>query len=376
MNADKKRETGPFFSIIVPTYNNERELETCVDSILAQSYPDFELIIVDDGSTDATPNICDAYAEKDDRVRIIHKKNQGVAAARNDGLFCAAGKYIYYADADDWIEQGLLQEAISVLAKPEPPDMFIFGYTRLLVSGERIACPWPLEPGLYEKERLKTEVYSQMAEYLGPIRWRRVIAPSLWDKIIAKDLLLVHHCSDTSLFFQEDLVCSYECVYFAEQIYFSSSNFYVYNQRSKSSMQQRYHQDLLKNNIAAADYLRDHLGDQGDALIDQQINELGFDGLMAAARQEIQFNASLWGAVRKWKAMLRELARFPVCPWKGLDFPSCVCVLLFSLRIAYPVFLATKSTRKLKRACWKLIYYHKLSDAGEKETGGPNRIEN
>ena len=83
-------QESPFFSIIVPAYNNEHELKRCIDSILAQHSADFELIIVNDGSTDATPDICDAYALQDSRIQVVHKENQGVAAARNDGLFRAA----------------------------------------------------------------------------------------------------------------------------------------------------------------------------------------------------------------------------------------------------------------------------------------------
>ena len=77
----------PFFSIIVPTYNNEREINKCVMSLLEQTYDKFEVILVDDGSTDATPEICDRFAEQDSRISVIHKKNEGTAAARNDGLF-------------------------------------------------------------------------------------------------------------------------------------------------------------------------------------------------------------------------------------------------------------------------------------------------
>lgn len=348
MNLSKEQGNSPFFSIIVPTYNNACELEKCIDSILAQSYPDFELIIVDDGSVDATPDICDAYAAKDSRVRIIHKENRGVAAARNDGLFCAAGKYVYYADADDWIEQGLLQEAANVLlGQPEPPDIFIFGYTEILTNGERNSYSWPLEFGLYSKERLQAAVYPYMLRYFGTKRRkRRLICPALWDKIIAKDLLLAHYCADISFFCHEDLVCSYECIYFAKRIYFSSSDFYVYNQCSKSSMHRRYHPDLWKNNIATAEYLRSRAKDRNASLTDKQINELEFDGLITAACQEIRFTSSIWNAARRWKVILREVSGFSISHLKGLNFPARICVLLFHFRIVYP------SMQILKLLCW------------------------
>ncbi len=90
-------------SVIVPVYKVEAYLHRCVDSILAQSYSDFELILVDDGSTDQSGALCDAYAEQDERVRVIHQQNQGQAAARNHALDIATGEYIAFVDSDDYI---------------------------------------------------------------------------------------------------------------------------------------------------------------------------------------------------------------------------------------------------------------------------------
>lgn len=356
MKADKqpKKAGGnpkecPFFSIIVPAYNNERELSKCIDSILAQTYGDFELIIVDDGSADGTPVICDRYAAEDRRVKVIHKENQGAAAARNDGLFAAKGCYIYYADADDWIEQGLLKEAAGVLQMPEPPDLFVFGYRLLTFEQEEpVFCSWPLEPGLYSKERLEREVYPRMMDPSGAVKGQRLVSPGLCDKIIERELLLAHYCRDTSLFYQEDFVCSYECVYFADKIYFSSLNFYVYNQRSQSSMHRRYHRDLLKNNRAAAQYLHTHLGGKGNRDIERQIHELEFDGLITAACQEIRFSSSLWQAAGRFKEQLRGITGFPVCSVEDLSLPGRCCVLMLSLGMVYPALLVIKLLCRVK----------------------------
>lgn len=336
-------QESPFFSIIVPAYNNEHELKRCIDSILAQHSADFELIIVNDGSTDATPDICDAYALQDSRIQVVHKENQGVAAARNDGLFRAAGKYVYYADADDWIEQGLLQEAIHVLEQPEPPDLFIFGHKRSLETGKLVHCPWPLAPGSYSRERLEAAVYPRMLQAFGTGREaRNLVCPVLWDKIIARDLLLAHYCTDISLFYGEDLVCAYECVRFAKEIYFSGSCYYVYDQYSESSMYRRYHPGLFRNNIAMAAYLRSRENGRNAALARKQVNELAFNGLITAACQEIRFASSLRQAARRWKTILKEEAAFPVSPLEGLSFPARACILLFSFRIVYPAMLMIK----------------------------------
>lgn len=94
----------PRISVIVPVYNTEKYLHRCIDSILAQTYTDFELLLIDDGSTDSSGAICDEYALKDSRVRVFHKANGGVSSARNMGLDNAQGEWITFVDSDDWVK--------------------------------------------------------------------------------------------------------------------------------------------------------------------------------------------------------------------------------------------------------------------------------
>ena len=91
-----------FFSVIIPIYCVEQYLRTCVDSVLSQTFLDFEVILVDDGSPDGCPRLCDEYAKKDARVRVIHKANGGLSDARNIGLSHASGEYILFLDGDDY----------------------------------------------------------------------------------------------------------------------------------------------------------------------------------------------------------------------------------------------------------------------------------
>lgn len=96
-------------SVIVPVYNTEKYLHRCIDSVLAQTFPDFELLLIDDGSTDSSGAICDEYAAKDGRVRVFHKENGGVSSARNLGLDNAQGEWITFVDSDDYLESQYLQ---------------------------------------------------------------------------------------------------------------------------------------------------------------------------------------------------------------------------------------------------------------------------
>lgn len=95
---------NPKISVIVPVYNVEKYLRRCIDSILAQTFTDFELLLIDDGSKDNSGDICDGYAMKDERVRVFHKKNGGVSSARNLGLDNAKGEWVSFVDADDYLD--------------------------------------------------------------------------------------------------------------------------------------------------------------------------------------------------------------------------------------------------------------------------------
>ena len=102
----------PKVSIIIPIYNVEKYLKCCLDSILVQTFQDWEAIFVDDGSKDSSGIICDEYAAKDARVRVIHKENGGLSSARNAGLAIASGDWIMHLDGDDWIEPDMLERLI------------------------------------------------------------------------------------------------------------------------------------------------------------------------------------------------------------------------------------------------------------------------
>lgn len=116
--------TNPKISIIVPVYKAEKYINRCIDSILAQTLTDFELLLIDDGSPDRSGEICDKYAQKDSRIRVFHKENDGVASARQLGMDVAQGEYVIHADPDDWIESQMLQELYDK-AKDNDSDVVI-----------------------------------------------------------------------------------------------------------------------------------------------------------------------------------------------------------------------------------------------------------
>lgn len=131
----KERIIMAIISIIVPVYNVEKYLPDCVDSILNQYVEDFELILVDDGSTDKSGKICDDYAEKDKRVKTVHQKNGGVSRARNVGLDIASGEYVTFVDADDWVHPSIYSTMLRT-AKEENVDVVACGIARYSEDNE------------------------------------------------------------------------------------------------------------------------------------------------------------------------------------------------------------------------------------------------
>ena len=126
----------PKVSVIIPVYNVKDYLEKCVDSILCQTEPDFELLLIDDGSTDGGGELCDALAERDPRVRVIHQENGGPGSARNTGIREAAGKWLLQVDGDDWIDPGLLETTLEA-GERENADLVMFGM-RFVDEGGRV----------------------------------------------------------------------------------------------------------------------------------------------------------------------------------------------------------------------------------------------
>ena len=118
---------SPKISIIVPVYKVEQYLPKCIDSILAQTFQNWELLLIDDGSPDNSGNICDEYAHKDSRIRVFHKKNGGVSSARNLGLDYAEGDYVMFVDSDDWISNDCLQVCLDEIKK-DKLDALQFGF--------------------------------------------------------------------------------------------------------------------------------------------------------------------------------------------------------------------------------------------------------
>ena len=135
---------NPLISVIIPIYNVEKYLDKCISSVVGQTYSNLEIILIDDGSPDACPQMCDNYAKNDARIKVIHKNNEGLAAARNAGLNVATGDYIAFVDSDDWIEPILYEEMLK-LANKGKAEIICCGAVKLRGENktEKCFCYYP-----------------------------------------------------------------------------------------------------------------------------------------------------------------------------------------------------------------------------------------
>ena len=150
----------PKLSVIVPVYNAEKYLDKCIKSIIGQIYTDFELILIDDGSPDLCPLMCDEWKQKDRRIKVVHKENQGVAIARNIGLDLAIGEYVTFVDSDDWLEPTMYLEMLKVLENYKC-DVVMCDCTKEYENYSE-SYSHNIRSGYYNYEQLKREYYPHL----------------------------------------------------------------------------------------------------------------------------------------------------------------------------------------------------------------------
>ncbi|MDO5549990.1 MAG: glycosyltransferase family 2 protein, partial [Lachnospiraceae bacterium] len=171
---------SPMVSIIVPVYNAEKGIGRCIESVLKQEYVDFELILVDDGSKDFSGRICDEYAGKDGRIRVIHQENAGVSAARNLAICQARGKYLQFLDSDDWLTPdatGLLVRA----AEENNCDLVISDFYR--VVGERVSHKGDIEEdGVFGRGEFAAHMMENPADFYYGVLWNKLYRRQLVER--------------------------------------------------------------------------------------------------------------------------------------------------------------------------------------------------
>ena len=205
----------PLISIIIPVYNAGKHLSKCIDSVLAQTHKNLEIILVDDGSTDTSSQICDEYAAKDTRIKVIHQRNQGVSSARNAGLKATTGQYIGFVDADDYIDSDMYSYLLNLLQSTHS-DMARCGIYALK-NPPSFSLPLPAPEAL-------SHLYPQIF---------------IWNMLFSR--ATIHNIRfDTSLFFAEDMQFVVNVLNKNPKIIYKSDKKYHYSYNPQSATKQTF----------------------------------------------------------------------------------------------------------------------------------------
>ena len=223
----------PLISVIVPVYKVEQYLKQCVDSILAQTYQNLEIILVDDGSPDNCPVICDDYAEKDGRILVIHKENGGVSEARNVGIDKSTGEYITFIDSDDYIAENYIESLFWTLQSSKA-DISVCGFLPFYDGNkvkEKVKCSKSCSKSYTSKEA----VYMALKGKCSVSVWTKLYKRCIFDIIrFPKGKTIA-----------EDLAIQYDALFTARSVVFTDSCTYFYRIRKGSAIHSYFSEKLL-----------------------------------------------------------------------------------------------------------------------------------
>lgn len=209
----------PIISIIIPVYNAEKTLCRCVDSIINQTFCDWEVLMIDDGSTDNSPFICDKYGDADSRFRVFHKKNGGVAAARQIGLINAKGEYVIHVDSDDWIDCMMLENMYSHIKKNNADVLICDYYVNTDIQQTYVK---------QDVQSLKPiDVLHNLFQSLHGSLWNKLVRKSVFDKYNIFFIPNINYCEDVLIWVQ---LLQYPEV----KIIYDNNAYYHYYMNSKS----------------------------------------------------------------------------------------------------------------------------------------------
>ena len=287
--------SNPKISIIVPVYNVEQYLPRCIDSILNQSFADFELLLIDDGSKDKSGAICDEYADKDDRIRVFHKENGGVSSARNIGLENARGEWLSFIDGDDEITEGYF----NIRQEHEGVDVIIKSYSVVNADG-RVTCHNNELSILTGKDKI-FRYYVQKRNN------------ALWDKIIKRKTVGTKRFN-TNVSIGEDFLFFLSVLPNVKSIAFDDTGSYRYFLRQGSAMQSvdiKRRIEILWQNI---DNVKSFTNTDDLRLLQKGIVYKSYVLLLYRLRDELDDNGRL-----KLKTLLKEMKYSDL---KFIDFNS------------------------------------------------------
>lgn len=242
----------PKISVIVPVYNTEKFLKKCIESIINQTLKEIEIILINDGSTDNSLEILQSFKEKDERIIIINKKNEGLTKTRNRGLTIAKGEYIYNIDSDDYLNENTALEKSYNICKNNDLDILIFDFYKKVDNQKVYMNAFSLD--------INTKSFKDFS--LGILCHK--IVPMVWNKLIKRQLFINNNIKfPEEVFHQEDYITMIKLTYYAKKIMFLKEAFYDYvihdNQGTKTSGKEKEFFDYYNSYIILEKFFKDKI---------------------------------------------------------------------------------------------------------------------
>lgn len=246
-------------SVIIPVYNVEQYLNSCINSVISQSYTDFEIILVDDGSTDSSGKMCDEWSKKDSRIKVFHKPNGGLSSARNYGIERASGEYISFLDSDDFISETFFSELISLFSNNPQIDVSACGIKTFIDGKNEYKDFMPCESGLFSNDNFVSGI---LAHRISNAVWNKIYKRSIIDSLRFKDGII-----------NEDFPFVVELFSKVKHIASTNRCTYYYRLRPGSITRQLHPRccDFVENAYWAQNFIPVHYNHVNDKLIDSYI---------------------------------------------------------------------------------------------------------
>lgn len=235
-------EKQSLISIVIPIYNAEKYLEECIDSIRNQTYKNLDIILVDDGSKDHSPKICDDYAKQDSRVRVLHKKNGGLVSAWTAGAEMSKGEYLMFIDSDDWLDLSAIEEMAQYITGGVK-EIICSNYV-IEKKNKSIFVKQSMKPGVYVKQDVIKKIHTQlMGEEVRRIHCSRCM------KLFSKSLILENiKYSRKEIRMGEDLNITFPAILDADRIVIMEDGYFYHYRLVDTSMVHKYDSKLYANN--------------------------------------------------------------------------------------------------------------------------------
>lgn len=339
--SDEIKYKSPKISVIVPVYNVENYLTKCIDSILSQTFIDYELLLINDGSTDSSGAICDRYADIDKRIKVIHQINSGVSLTRNKGLNEARGEYISFIDADDWIDTTTYEEVLSYTLNFNS-EVTLFGY-KIINCNNIILVPVLGEIG----ELNSKDKYKLISSIIGKKEFASQIQMgSIWNILFKRKIITALRFKQIR--FAEDKLFLLELLIIANHISVYPKCLYNYRTNINSATR-KYFESLYIDMIINQNYLSDLLFKYKlNKTFESEIKNNSLHFLLALFYNEAKSRRKINNSVSKISTFYNELNIFQTLSWSK--------TITYSLR--QPIWFLAKL--KLFRGCIliaKLRYY-------------------